>query len=189
MQQEVAKGVDYFIPQGLRNSEHPTIDGRPYRSRRYGFDVANIATDPPEELFTFQGCGRRSKHCVARWNHCAAYELSKMVDVSQTKVIWLIFRVRRSLEHCRNVLGAQAVRDAHLVEIGVADKGEQAAVLVLPAEASDASLSGSLENRSLYHFTMNSTVSQFGLFRGDCNQSPILYGFYKSIAQGVEGSA
>src|ERR1700687_2128195 len=189
MQQEVAKGVDYFIPQGLRNSEHPTIDGRPYRSRRYGFDVANIATDPPEELFTFQGCGRRSKHCVARWNHCAAYELSKMVDVSEAKVVRLIFRVLRGLEHCRNILGAQPVSDAHFVEIGVANKGEQAAVLVLPAEASNASLSRSFENRSLHHFPMNFTVGQLGLFRGDCNQSPVVYGFHKSIPQGVECSA
>src|SRR5579864_7995374 len=181
--------MNYFIPQGFRNSENATIDDRPYRSRRHGFDVANTATDLPEKLFTFQGCGRRSEHCVARWNHCAAYELSKVVDVIQAKVVRLIFRVRRGLEHRCNVLGAQPVRDAHLVEIGVGNKGEQAAVLVLPTEASDASLSRGLENRSLHHFPMNLTFGQFGLFLGDSNQSPILYGFYKSIAQGVEGSA
>ena len=148
-----------------------------------------IATDPPEKLSTFQGWWGCGKYCVAWWNHCAAYELSKVVDISQAKVVRLIFRVRRGLEHCRNVLGAQPVSDAHLVEIGVGNKGEQAAVLVLPAEASDASLSRSFENRCLHHFPMNFTVGQLGLFRGDCNQSPILYGFYKSIPQSVEGSA
>src|SRR5580704_1968578 len=106
--------MNCFIPQGLRNSEHPTIDNCPCRSRRYGFDVADTTTDLPEKPSTFQGCWGCSQYCVAWWNHCAAYELSKVVDVSQAKVIWLIFRVRRSLEHCRNVFGAQAVRDAHL---------------------------------------------------------------------------
>src|ERR1700726_1321476 len=181
--------MNCFIPQGLRNSEHPTIDNRPCRGRRYGFDVADTTTDLPEKLSTFQGCWGCGKYCVAWWNHCAAYELSKVVDISQAKVVRLIFRVRRGLEHCRNVLRAQPVSDAHFVEIGVANKGEQTAVLVLPAEASDASLSGSLENRSLHHFSMNFTVGQLGLFLGNCDQSPILYGFYKSIAQGVEGSA
>ena len=112
-----------------------------------------------------------------------------MVDISQAKVVRLIFRVRRGLEHGRNVLGAQPVSDAHLVEISVSNKGEQAAVLVLPAEASDASLSRGLENWSLHHFPMNLTIGQFGLFLGDRNQSSVLYGFYKSIAQGVGGSA
>src|ERR1700758_2380514 len=147
--------MNYFIPQRLRNSEHASIDDRPCRGRRYGFDVANTATDPSEKLFTFQGCWRCGKHCVAWWNHCAAYELSKVVDISQAKVVRLIFWVRRGLEHCRNVLGAQPVSDAHFIEIGVGNKGEQTAVLVLPAEASDASLSRSLENWSLHHLPMN----------------------------------
>src|SRR6202041_2474399 len=130
-----------------------------------------------------------SEGCVARWNLSAAYELSKVVDVSQAKVIWLIVNARGNVQNLSDLGRAQPVRDAHFVEIGVGNKGEQAAVLVLPAEASDASLSGSLENRSLHHFPMNFTVSQFRLFRGDCNQSPIPYGFYKAIAQGVESSA
>src|SRR5579864_338043 len=181
--------MNYFIPQGLRNREHATIDDRPYRSRRHRFDMADITTDLPEELSTLQCCWRCSKHCVAWWSHCAAYELGKVVDISQAKVVRLIFRVRRGLEHCRNVLGAQPVSDAHFIEIGVGNKREQTAVLVLPAEASDVSLSRSLENRSLHHFPMNFTVGQLGLFLGDCYQSSVVYCFYKSVPQDVEGSA
>src|SRR3984957_17225933 len=181
MDQEVTEGMNYFIPQSVWNRKHPTIDDRPYRSRRDGFDVADITTDLPEKLSTFQGCWRCCKHCVAWWNHCAAYELSKVVDISQAKVVRLIFRVRRGLEHSRNVLGAQPIRDAHLVEIGIPNKGEQTAVLVLPAEASDAGLSRGFEDRSLHHFPMNLTIGQLGLFLGDCDQSPVLYGFYKPI--------
>src|SRR5579863_6928496 len=189
MQQEVAKWVNYFIPQGLRNSEHATVNDRPGRSRSDRFDVADITTDLPEQCSTFQGCWRCSKHCVAWWDHCAPYELSKVVDISQAKVVRLILRVRRGLEHGRNVLRAQPVRDAHLVEIGIGNERQQTAVLVLPAEASDASLSRSLENRSLHHLPMNFTVGPLGLFLGDCDQSSVVYCFYKSVPQGVEGSA
>src|SRR5580700_11455516 len=181
--------MNCFIPQGLRNSEHPTIDNCPCRSRRYGFDVADTTTDLPEKPSTFQGCWGCSQYCVAWWNHCAAYELSKVVDVSQAKVIWLIFRVRRGLEHCRNILGAQPVSDSHLVEIGVADEGEQTAVLVLPAEATDAGLSRGFENRSLDNLPVNFAIGHLWLFLGDCDQSPVVNGFHKSIPQGVEGSA
>src|ERR1700758_4997612 len=181
--------MNYFVAQGLRNTEHAAIDECPCRSRGDGFDMANIATDPPKKLSTLQGCRRHSERCVPRWNLSAAYELSKVVDVCQAKVVRLIFRVRRGLEHCRNVFGAQPVRDAHLVEIGVGNKGEQAAVLVLPPEASDTSLSRSLENWSLHHLPMNLTSGQLGLFLGECNQSSVVYGFYKSVPQGVEGGA
>src|SRR5207245_11113240 len=124
-----------------------SINDLPNTSRRHRFYAADITTDLTEKLSTLQGCWRCSKHCVAWWNHCAAYELRKVVNICQAKAVRLIFRVRRGLEHSCNVLGAQPVSDAHLVEIRVGYKGEQTAVLVVAAEASGASLSRSLENR------------------------------------------
>jgi hypothetical protein len=151
--------------------------------------MADATTDAPEKFSASYGCGGRGKRCVSRWNHRAAYELSKVVDVSQAEVIGLIFRVLRGLENGSHVGGAQPVRDSHLVEIGVANKGKQAAVLVLPAEASDAGLSRSLKDRSLHNFAMNPAFAQLRLSLGDCNQSPVVNGFDKSIPQRVEGSA
>src|ERR1700677_545961 len=146
MQQEIAKGMDDFIPESLWNGKHATIDNGSWRGRCDGLHMANAATAPGEENAAFQGRGCRGKPRISRWNQSAAYELSKVVDVSQAKLIWLIFNARRSVEDGGNVRGAQPVRDSHLVEIGIRNKGEQAAVLVLPAEASDASLSRGFED-------------------------------------------
>src|SRR3984957_1475025 len=188
MQQKVTERMNDFRAQSLWNSEHPAIDHCPWRRRGDGLHMADAATELGEESSAFQGCGGRGKHCVSRWNHSAAYELSKVVDVSQAKLIWLIFNARRSVEDGGNVRGAQPVRDSHLVEIGIPNKGEQAAVLVLPAEASDASLSRGFEDWSQHHFPMNSAFAQCGLLRCDSDQRTVVDGFHKAIPQGVEGS-
>src|SRR5258705_1204217 len=126
---------------------------------------------------------------MSRRNHRAAYELSEVVAVGQAKVSGHIFRVLSGLEDRSHVRGAEPVRDSHLVEIGIANKGEQAAVLVLPAEASHAGLSRRLEDRSLHNLPMNSTSAQLRLSVGDGDQSLVVDGFDKSIPQGVEGGA
>src|SRR5271156_6366369 len=159
MQQEVTERMDDFISESLWNSKHATIDNCPWRGRGDRLHMANTTTDSTEKFLAFYGCGGRGKRCVSRWNHRTAYELSKVIDVSQAKVIWLIFYACRRVEDGSNVRGAQPVRDSHLVEIGVSNKGEQAAVLVLPAESSDAGLSRSLEDRSLHNLPMNSTFA------------------------------
>ena len=50
VQQKVAEGMNYFIPQSLRNNEHATIDDRPCRSGGNGLHVADTTTDPSEKL-------------------------------------------------------------------------------------------------------------------------------------------
>ena len=95
---KVAKGMDYFVSQSFWNRKHATIDHRPDRSRGNGFHMADVATDLAEKLLPVQGCGGRGKRCVARWNHRAAYELSKVVDVRQAEFIWLIVEARRGHE-------------------------------------------------------------------------------------------
>src|SRR5260370_2928706 len=151
--------------------------------------MADPAAAPTEKVCASYGCGGCGERCGSRWSHRAAYELSKVADVSQAKVIRLIFRVLCGLENCSDVRGAQPVRDSHLVEVGVANKGEQAAVLVFPAEATDAGLARSLEDGSLHSFPMDSAFAQLRLFLGDCDQCPVIDGFDKSIPQGVEGGA
>ena len=159
MQQKVTERMDDFIPESLWNGKHTTIDNCPLRGRGDGLHMANTTTDPTEECLALYGCGGRGKRCVSRWSHRAAHELSKVVDVSQAEVIWLIFYACRRVEDGSNIRRAQPVRDSHLVEIGIPNKGEQAAVLVLPAETSDPSLSWGFEDWSLHHFPMNSAVA------------------------------
>src|SRR5271170_4050073 len=94
MQQKITKRMDDFIPESLWNSKHATIDNCPWRGRGDGLHMANTTTDPTEKCLTFCGCGGCGERCVSRWDHRTAHELSKVVDVSQAKVIWLIFHAR-----------------------------------------------------------------------------------------------
>src|SRR5271166_2988506 len=181
MQQIVSERMDDLVAQGLWNRKRATIHNRSSGRSDDGFYMAGAATQPPEKVLTLESSRSCCKRYVARWNHGAAYELSKVVDVSQAKVIRLIFRVSRGLENRSDVFGAQPVRDSHLVEIGVGNKREQAAVLVLPSEASDAGLSRSLENRGLDHFPVNSSLAQFRLLFCNRNKSAVVNGFHKSI--------
>src|SRR3984885_6358099 len=159
MQQKVTERMDDFIPESLWNGKHTTIDNCPLRGRGDGLHMANTTTDPTEECLGLYGCGGRGKRCVSRRSHRAAHELSKVGDVSQAEVIWLIFYACRRVEDGSNIRRAQPVRDSHLVEIGIPNKGEKDAVLVLPAETSDPSLSWGFENWSLHHFPMNSAFA------------------------------
>src|SRR5580704_11380142 len=182
MQQIVAKGVNDFVSWGLGNRKRAAVDHRAGRSRDDGFHMADIATERPEKLSASFGCGGRGKHCISRWNHGAAYELSEVVDVSQAEFVWLIVDARRAQKNSSDLCGSQSVRDSHLVQVSIADKGEQAAVLVLPAEASDASLARRLKDGSLNNFPMYPAVGQLRLCLGDRDQRSVINGFYKSIA-------
>src|ERR1700691_6189036 len=160
MQQEVAKRMNDFVAQCFWNRKHATIDNRSYRSRGNGFHVADVTPNLREKLLACQSCGGCGQRGVAGRNHRSTYKLSKVVDVRQAEFIWLIVNARRGVKNLSHLRGTQAVRNPHLVEIGIGNKGEQAAVLVLPAKASDPGLSGSLENWRLHHFSVNSTSAQ-----------------------------
>src|SRR5580658_6588016 len=156
--------MDDFVTQGVRNSEHPPIDHRSRRSRGNGFPMANGTTKLPEKLCPSQGGRSRGKRRISGRDHGAANKLSKVVDVSQAEIIRLIFDAGCGIEDCCHVRGAEPVCDSHLVEIGVGNKGEQAAVLVLPSEAPDTGLPRSLKDRSLDNLTMNSAIARLWLF-------------------------
>src|ERR1700722_19334098 len=188
MQQEVAKGMNDLVAECFWNSEHAAVNSRADRSRGDGFHVADVATDLPEKSLSSQSCGGCGQRGVAGRNHRSTHKLGKVIDVSKAKFIWFIVNARRGIENLSNLGGAQPVGYPHFVEIGIGNKGEQAAVLILPAEASDPGLSRSFENWRLHNFSVNSTSAQMRLFRGDCDQSVVVNGFDKSIPQGVEGS-
>src|SRR5207244_752189 len=175
--------------ESVGNDEHAAIDDRSCGGGGDGFHVADAAADAAEKFSASNGQGGSGEGCVAGWSHGAADELSEVVDVGEAEIVGLILRVLGGLEDGGDVVGAEAVRDSHFVEIGVADEGEEAAVLVLPAEASDASLSGGFEDRSLHDFAMDSAFAQFRLSLGDCDEGSVVDGFDESIAESVEGGA
>src|SRR5271166_2571399 len=189
MQQIVSERMDDLVAQGLWNRKRATIHNRSSGRSDDGFYMAGAATQPPEKVLTLESSRSCCKRYVARWNHGAAYELSKVVDVSQAKVVWLIVNARRGVKNLGNLRRTQPVRDSHFVEVGIRNKREQAAVLILPAEASDTGLSRSLENGGLHNLPVNSSFTQRRLPFCNRNKSAVVNGFHKSIPKCVEGSA
>src|SRR5271170_6907494 len=106
MQQKVTVRMDYLVPQSRGNNEHTPIDDGSGGSRGNGLDMANTTADVREKSFASGGCGSRGKRRISRWNHRAAHELGKVVDVLQTNLIWLVVNARCGQKDARNFIGA-----------------------------------------------------------------------------------
>src|SRR5205807_145399 len=90
--------------------------------------------------------GRRCQSRIAGWRLGSTDELRKVVNIGQAQVIRSVFDVGRGFANCRDIFWPQTIGDAHLVQISVSDKGEKAAMLILPAEAAHAGLSWGFKN-------------------------------------------
>src|SRR6267142_2901428 len=119
----------------------------------------------------------------------AADELRKVIDVGQPQLIRNIFRIRRNLPYGRHVLGPKAVRDSHLVLVGVPDEREQTAVLVFPGEAAEAGLARRLQDGNIDGFAMNPASALLGLPGRNGEQRTVVYRFDVSVSERVQRSA
>src|SRR5580704_1159505 len=117
--------------------------------------MAGAAADLTEQMFPGKRGGGGRQGRIARRDFGAADELRKVIDVGQPELIRNVFRVRRNLSDGRLVLWSQPVGDSHFVQIGVPDEREQTAVLVFPAEPTDASLARRLQHGNLDGFAVN----------------------------------
>jgi hypothetical protein len=182
VEQEVAVRMNDLIPQGLWYGECSAVDDSSCRCGDNGADMAGRAADPLEQALAFLGGRSCGKNRVARRNLRAADELSEVVDVGQAEIIRSILRIRRDFADRCHIFGTQTVCHSHFIQIGVADEGEQAAVLILPAKTADTRLSGRFQNRNFDGFTMNSAFADFDLALRDRLQGAIVDGLDKSIS-------
>src|SRR5262249_26632804 len=74
-----------------------------------------------------------------------------------------------------------------LIEIGGADEGEQAAVLVLPAEAAYAGLARRLQDRNLDGLPVNPSLADARLLRTDGEQRLVVDRLDEAVAERIEG--
>src|SRR3569833_100404 len=186
MEEEIAEGMNDLIAQRIRNRELPAIDEGAGLGGHNGLYVARVATETMEYLLAFYRSGRCAQGCVAWRGLCTAKELRKVVDVGETKGVGLVLWIGRRLSDARHIVQPQRVGDTHLVHIGIGHKGKKAAMLVLPAETTDPSLAGSLEDRNLDHFTVNPSMAVLRLVGSDRHQSLIVNGLHEAIPQRAE---
>src|ERR1700722_9339424 len=109
MQQKVTKGMDDFIPQSGRHGKHAAVHHGSGGSRHNGLDMANTTTDMREKSLAPHGGGGRGELRVPGWNHRAAYELGKVVDVGQAKLIRLIVDALGTQKNVGDLVGAQPI--------------------------------------------------------------------------------
>jgi hypothetical protein len=119
-----------------------------------------------QALALLRGCGCR-KYRVARRNPGAADELREVVDVRQAEIIRSVLWIGSDFADGGHIFGTQAVCHSHFIEISVADEGEQATVLILPAKASNTRLSGRFQHWNFDGFAMDSTSTNFDLVLRD----------------------
>src|SRR5579863_3842060 len=177
-----------FVPEGLRHGKGSAIDCGSSWSGDDGLNVAGVATDAFEEFVSFFGIQSCRQSRVPRRHQGAAHELSKMVDVRQAQVIGCIFGVSRRLADCGGVRWLQAVANANFHFVSLACKGEQTAILVLPAKPPHSCFPWRFQNRNLDGLTVNLAATHSRLILRDGHQGVVINRFNEAISQGIQHS-
>src|SRR6185437_12452230 len=179
---------------GQRGRDHESaVDGGTRLRGDNRVDMASHTAEAGEDLLTcvrigFQravGLQRR----IARRNLRATQELCEVINVLQAKVIGVILGVGSDLADVRYVRHAQTAGNAHFVHISIGDEGQQAAVLVLPTEATYARLAGGFEDRHQVELAMNAPVALARLRVRDVDQRLIVNRLHEAVAQRAQRRA
>src|ERR1700722_4528837 len=178
--------MNNLASQSIRHSECAAINHCSGWSSGDVLHMAGVALDLLKYSLPCRSVRRRYQLGITRRHFRAANELRKMVDIRQAELIRNIFRVFSSLSDCSCVLGSQPVGHSHFIQIGISDEGKQAAVLVLPTEASHAILTWRFQYRNFNGLTVNSSFTQVQLILGDGFQSAIVNRFDEAVSQSVE---
>ena len=105
-----------------------------------------------------------------------------MINVRQAEVVGRVFWVFGDLADRGGVLRPQAVGYAHFIEVGIADEGKQAAVLVLPAETADAVLPRRFQDGDFDGLAVNPSLAEVRLLLGDGLQRAVVNRFDEAVS-------
>src|SRR5437667_345225 len=187
VQQEVAERVNGLVAESRRNVELPPID---WSTHRGGHDGTGVTRSAPYRVEQ-PGAGDNVRIRVGE-GFCAGaarrgvrgpHELGEVVDI-----VPRVLRIGHGIERCdrpaqRRVLrGIETIRDAHLIEVGIARERKQARMLALPPEASCSRSVAGLEH---WHTGERTSLGQrlTALYAG---QRLIGDAFDEAVAQRVE---
>src|SRR5882762_1490906 len=144
--------------EGSWNGERATVDLRASRRRGQRFYVTSDAAHFNEQGETFLSCGTAGELRIAAGRFRGAHEACEAIDIGKAVGAGLVIGFRSVIANIGYLIGLQAVGDAHFVEVRIAGEREQAGVLVLPAEAADAHLSGSFHDGDIKDLTADLSV-------------------------------
>src|ERR1700731_4722222 len=141
--------MDDLAAKCRRHCELATVDHGPSRSGSDGGGVTDGAADLVEQVVSGDSVRRRRQSGVAWRSLGSAHEAGKVVDIFKTVWTERIFGIGGGLADCGGIRWLQAAGYALLVDISVSSEGEQAGLLVLPAEASATHRSVGFRHRHL----------------------------------------
>ncbi len=186
VQEEIAKRMNNLITQGIGHRKHPAIHHRSSGKRCHRFNMADVAANTFEELLTGLRIRCRSEGEIPRRRLGPPDKRRKVIDGVHTDRVGGIFGIGFDLANAGGVDRLQAIGHAHLVQIGVTYEGEQAAMLIFPAETSDPRLAGSFEDGNLDGLSLNYAAADVRLVAGNIQQRPIVDRLDEAVSQGVE---
>ncbi len=188
VQEEVAKRMNNLVPQGIGDRKHPAIHNRSSGKRCHRFNMADVTANIFEELLT----GLRTRCCsegeIPRRYFGTPDKRCEVIDRVHSDRVGRIFGVGFDLANACGIDRLQAIGHAHLVQIGVTDEGEQAAVLIFPAEAADSRLAWSFQDGNLDGLSLNYAAAGVRLVGGNIQQRLIVHRLDETVSQGVEDS-
>ena len=104
-----------------------------------------------------------------------------MVDIGQTEMIWLIFRIGTYFANRGYVFRFQTVCDTHFIQISIGCKRKYAGILIFPAKAAYSRLSGRFQNRNLNGLTMNHAIALRRLIGSNGKERSVIDGLDETV--------
>src|SRR5260370_9379386 len=148
--------------------------------------MAEVAAHTFEEQWT----GLRIRCCsegeIPRRHFRTPDKRRKVIDGVHPDRVGGIFGIGFNFANARGIDRLQAVGYTHLVQIGVTDEGEQAAMLIFPAKTPNPRLAGSFQDGNLDGLAMNYAAAHVRLVVRNIQQRPIVYRLDEAVSQGVE---
>jgi hypothetical protein len=88
-----------------------------------------------------------------------------------------------------DLVGLEAIGDAHFVEVGITGKGKEAGVLIFPAEAADSGMARSFDNGNVENLAANLVSALRALFLGEIYEGLVGESFDEAVAEKIERDA
>jgi len=116
-------------PRAGWNRERAAVDLRAGRRRGQRFYVTSDAAHFNEQGETFLSCGAAGELRIAAGRFRGAHEAGKAIDIGKAVGAGLVIGFGSTVANIGDLIGLQAVGDAHFVKIRVGGEREQAGVL------------------------------------------------------------
>jgi hypothetical protein len=189
VEQEIAVGMNRLAAEGRGNRQRAAVNHRAFGRGGKRGNVAKGAADLVEELFAELGTGSLRGQGVASGSLRCANEAGELIDVLEAIGAGKVVGLADGVAEHGDFGWKQHVGDSEFVQVGVAGKGEQARVLVLPAKFADRAPAGSFEDWNVEHLAADFALARLALAAREIEKSLIGDGFDESVTEKIEGDA